>query len=147
MNRSMIAACAGVLALAWGGAQAEDDTAQVAPAEMVVCSVRDAALCAPDGTCTTIAPGGEDPLPDFLWVDFVTQRVWSSLSGPEDATEIFGVHQDGDSVMLYGAQGGMAWAMAINAQSGAMALAGAGSDGVRNIFGACTRVPRAANGQ
>ena len=49
--------------------------------------------------------------------------------------------------MLYGAQDGVAWAMAIDAQSGAMSLAGVGPDGVRNVFAACTRVARGTDGQ
>ena len=114
---------------------------------MVLCALRDAALCTPDGSCATIPPGGADPLPDFLWIDFVDQRAWTSLSGPQDTTEIFGVHQDGNAVMLYGAQDGVAWAMAIDALSGAMSLAGVGPDGVRNVFAACTRVPRGTDDQ
>lgn len=147
MRRSLIAACAGFLGLASTVALAEDDVPEQAPAEMVLCALRNAVQCTSGAGCMPIAPDGEVPLPDFLWIDFVDQRAWSSLSGPDDATPIFGVHQDGRNVMLYGVQDGLAWAMGIDAETGSMALTGAEPDGVRSVFGVCTRVARPADGE
>ena len=80
-----------------------------------------------------------DDLPVLWRVDTNKATVDSKRGGVERSSKVSNAVIEGTHVSVQGVEGGLAWSMSINKETGRMTLSGSGDEGYV-VFGACEAI-------
>lgn len=108
----------------------------------LICASVDTLSCAPGAACLE-GTAEEFNVPQFFRINFTERTVSATRpDGEERSSEIAGVKQLVDELILQGTQGDLGWSMAIGEDSGKMSLSAVGEQVGFVVFGACTPFPK-----
>ena len=112
----------------------------------MLCSTVNVNECSPDGTCESVSARDVNA-PDFIRVDVKKKTMAGTAGGTDrpankiDSAEVLGgllfVQGKAANPEAAGADDGLAWSMAIDAESGYMVLTGSGHAVAFVVFGSC----------
>ena len=138
MNIARLLVVAAVAIVSAGAASAEEFNGT----RPLICASVDTLSCAPGAACIK-STTDELNVPQFFRIDFTEKLISATRpDGEERVSEIQGLKQLKDELILQGTQGGLGWSMAIAGASGKMSLSAVGDQVAFVVFGACTPFPK-----
>lgn len=131
-------ALTGALLVLVSGAVLADD---LKGADRVLCSAAQATVCGDDGTCETALPWSWN-VPQFIEVDLAGKALRTTkASGENRSTPIETLKRDQGWIFVQGVEGGRAFSLAIEEDTGLVSIAVARRGLTVSVFGACTPTP------
>ncbi len=104
----------------------------------ILCAVTDTVSCDSKGECVEGSAEAVN-LPVFLKIDVANKTAQSVREGGEQRTsQILGVHEEADALVLLGVEDNGGWSAAIGESSGKLTLTVAEEGMGYIVFGACT---------
>ena len=104
----------------------------------ILCAAITAIVCDYQNDCVKGSPESIN-LPVFWRVDANKATVDSKRGGVERSSKVSNAVIEGTHVSVQGVEGGLAWSMSINKETGRMTLSGSGDEGYV-VFGACEAI-------